>query len=127
MDIGQFRIDFPEFCEAARYPKSTITWWSNLGEKLISEERFGDCWLNAVELFTAHNISLAAQNVKDSAAGKVPGSRGGAVNSKAVGPSSVSYDNASSMEDGAGHWNQTTYGRQYIQLARLMGHGCIQL
>lgn len=127
MDITLFRTDFPEFADSVRFPDSTITFWSGLGEQLISEDRFGDMRTQAVELFTAHNIALAAGNMAASAAGGLPGGSGGPVASKAVGSVNVSYDNASVMLPNAGHWNQTTYGRQYIQLVRLLGNGCYQL
>lgn len=38
MNIDQFRSDFPEFAD---YPASTIKFWSDVGEKLISKDRFG--------------------------------------------------------------------------------------
>ena len=127
MDIAQFRTDFPEFADAVRFPNGTITFWSGLGEKLNSQDKFGDMWVQAVELFTAHNLVLAAGNVAASAAGGLPGGTAGTVQSKAVGSVNVSYDTAGAMETNAGHWNQTTYGRQYIRLARLIGQGCYQL
>jgi hypothetical protein len=127
MDIALFRTDFPEFADIAIFPSSALTFWSNLGEQLISADRFGGTFTQAVELFTAHNIVLAAGNVSSAAAGGVPGQTGGTVSSKAVGSVSISYDTASAMETGSGHWNQTIYGRQYIRLARLIGQGCYQL
>ena len=80
-----------------------------------------------LELFTAHNIVLAASNKTASASGSVPGQAGGVVSAKKVGSVGVNYDTVSAMELDAGHWNQTTYGRQYIRLARLIGQGCVQL
>lgn len=127
MDLAQFRLDFPEFSDTGRFPNSSLTFWSGTGEKLISQDRFGDLYTQAVELFTAHNITLAAQNVAASSAGGLPGGAGGPIASKAVGSVNVSYDNASVMLPNAGHWNQTVYGRQYIQLTRLIGQGCYQL
>lgn len=127
MDLAQFRLDFPEFTDTVRFPNSSLTFWSGTGEKLISQDRFVDLYTQAVELFTAHNITLSAQNVAASNAGGLPGGAGGPIASKAVGSVSVSYDNASVMLPNAGHWNQTVYGRQYIQLTRLIGQGCYQL
>lgn len=127
MDNALFRTDFPEFADSVRFPDSTITFWSSLGEQLISKDRFGNMHTQAVELFTAHNIVLTAGNVAASVTGGLPGGSGGPVASKAVGSVNVSYDNASVMLPNAGHWNQTTYGRQYIQLVRLLGNGCYQL
>lgn len=127
MDLAQFRLDFPEFSDTSRFPDPSLTFWSGMGERLISADRFGDLYTQAVELFTAHNITLAAQNAAASAAGGLPGGAGGPISSKAVGSVNVSYDNASVMLPNAGHWNQTVYGRQYIQLVRLIGQGAYQL
>jgi hypothetical protein len=127
MNTTQFRLDFPEFTDVVRFPNSMLVFWATIGEAQISLDRFGDLYTQAVELFTAHNIVLAAGNVEASTAGGFAGGINGAVASKAVGSVSVSYDNASSMLLNAGHWNQTTYGRQYILLARLLGTSCYQL
>ena len=127
MDVAKFRTDFPEFADAARYTPTMLTFWSGMGEKLISSDKFGDLYTQAVELFTAHNAVLAAGNKSATETGALPGQAGGVVASKAVGSVNVSYDTAAAMETNAGHWNQTTYGRQYIRLARLIGQGCYQL
>lgn len=127
MDIATFRQDFPEFGDAARFPEPMITLWSKVGEAQISADRFGDVYTQAVELFTAHNITLAAGNVASSATGGSPGGNGGPVMQKKVGQVAVSYDTQAAMLPGAGHWNLTTYGKQFVQLQRLYGAGCYQL
>ena len=127
MDAVQFRKDFPEFADTARFPNQQIDFWGGMGEKLISQTRFGTLYTEAVELFTAHNLVLSAQSRTAAATGGMPGGNPGAVASKAVGSVNVSYDTSSAMEPNAGHWNQTTYGRQYIHLVRMIGQGCYQL
>lgn len=127
LDLGRFRLDFPEFADSPRYPDTLLEFWATLGERVICETRFGDAYVYALSLFTAHNIVLAAGNSAAAAACGIPGAVSGPVASKAVGSVNVSYDNASVMLPGAGHWNQTTYGRQFTQLIRLFGHGCVQL
>lgn len=127
MDVAKFRVDFPEFADANRYTPSMINFWSGIGEKVISADRFGDLYVSALELFTAHNCVLAAGNKTAAASGSVPGQANGVVTAKKVGDVGVNYDNTTSMEIDAGHWNQTTYGRQYIRLARMIGQGCYQL
>lgn len=127
MNIATFRQDFPEFGDAARFPDPMITLWSKVGEAQISADRFGDVYPQAIELFTAHNITLAAGNVAASATGAMPGGNGGPVSQKKVGQVAVSYDTQASMLPGAGHWNMTTYGRQFAQMLRLFGAGCVQL
>jgi len=127
MDIAQFRLDFPEFGNATTYPNPMLNFWSSIGVKLISEDRMGDLYNQAISLFVAHNITLQAGNIKAATAGGVPGQASGATQSKSVGSVSVSYDTSASMEPNAGHWNQTLYGRQYIQLTRLLSKVAYQL
>jgi hypothetical protein len=127
MDAAQFRRDFPEFADSTRFPIQQVDFWCNMGKKLVSQDRFGDLYTEAVELFAAHNLVLSAQSRMAVASGGLPGGQGGTVASKGVGSVSVSYDTAGASELNAGHWNQTTYGRQYIRLARLIGQGCYQL
>lgn len=127
LDVAKFRTDFPEFADAARYTPAIVNFWAGIGEKMISPDRWGDLYNQGLELFTAHNIVLAAGNKASAAQGSIPGQTNGVLTSKKVGSVGVTYDNTSAMELDAGHWNQTTYGRQYIRLARLLGQGCYQL
>jgi hypothetical protein len=127
MDIPQFRLDFPEFSDALVYTNNIITFWSNLGEQVISSDAFGSVYTQAVNLFTAHNISLAIKNIEQSSAGGQPGTIGGAIESKAVGSVNISYDTTDASYKDAGFWNQTVYGRQYFYLVKLFGQGCYQL
>ncbi len=75
----------------------------------------------------AHELVLAAQNAKAAQVGGSPGQQGGIANSKTVGSVTVSYDASTSTEKDAGYWNLTTYGKQFIRLARIFGAGAIQL
>lgn len=127
LDVAKFRNDFPEFSNGTRYTDAAINFWSGIGDKLLSPDRWGDLHTQGLSLFTAHNIALAAGNSATAGAGGVPGQTNGVVSAKTVGSASVSYDVASLSELNAGHWNQTVYGRQYIRLVRLLGQGCYQL
>ena len=127
LDVAKFRTDFPEFADASRYTPAMLNFWAGIGEKVISTDRWGDLYNQGLELFTAHNIVLAAGNKAAAAQGSMPGQSNGVLTSKKVGSVGVTYDNNSAVELDAGHWNQTTYGRQYIRLARLLGQGCYQL
>jgi hypothetical protein len=128
MDTAQFRQNFTEFSDAARYPAAMIAAWSAQVERITSVDIYGDSYAFAVELGTAHFLTTAAMNVSASMNGGAPGSVGGVVSSKSVGDVSVAYDaSIGTMGDDAGQWNATTYGRQYLTLARLFGAGCVQL
>lgn len=127
MDIVQFRIDFPEFADTARYPTTLITFWATVAEAQVNE----CAWLLmkpfGVNLYVAHEITIAAQNSATATNGGFPGGTTGPVNSKAVGQVNVGYDTQQTAEKDAGWWNLTSYGKQYIRLARMFGAGGIQL
>ena len=127
MDVAQFRQMFPEFGETADYASATISLWLGVAAKLVDANRWGNLIDTGIGFFTAHNLVLQTANIRAAEAGGVPGSTGGMVASKSVGTVSVSYDATVAAELDAGHWNQTTYGRQYIHLARMIGAGCVQL
>jgi len=124
---ASFRTDFPEFASTTTYPDATVNFLAGLSANLLDATRWGALLDYGTELFIAHNLVLSAQSVKSSAAGGVPGASSGLTSSKAVDKVSVSYDTASAAVDGAGNWNLTTYGTRYIQLARMIGAGGIQL
>lgn len=126
-DNAQFRLNFPEFTDVVRYPESQIDFWLSIGEICLIEDRWGTLYTQGMQLFVAHNITLAAQNAKTGAVGGVPGATSGPVSSKSVGSVSVSYDTQSIAEANAGEWNATSYGRQLIRLARMVGVGAHQI
>ena len=75
----------------------------------------------------AHNLALAAGNQLAAMVGGAPGQIKGPVTSKSVDKVSVGYDSgAVALQDG-GFFNLTTYGIQFLQLARMVGTGGIQL
>lgn len=127
MDIAVFRAAFPEFTDTAVYPAAQITFWSAVAEKLVNQDVWQDMYINAVQLLTAHEITLATQNRKAAAIGGIPGGTSGQQSSKTVGSVSVAYDTTSSAEKDAGYYNSTIYGKQFYHLTRLFGAGAMQL
>lgn len=127
MDIAKFRIDFPEFGSATRYPSSQITFWATVAETQVNLCAWGDAKPFGVELYVAHELILATQNLSTASKGGVPGTSSGPVNSKTVGNATISYDAAQTAEKDAGWWNLSNYGRQFIRLARMYGAWGIQL
>lgn len=123
MDITQFRADFPQFADTTVYTDSMCTYWSTLAEKLHSPIRFGAVYNNIIELYTAHCITLQAEEIAVADNGGFPAGMAGAVTSKKVGNVSINYDQQYSFETDAGWFNSTMYGRQYLQLAKMYGKG----
>jgi hypothetical protein len=127
VDNTQFRLDFPEFSDTAKYPDSQLNFWSGVAELQVRECVWKTMWTQGVKLYVAHEITMAAQNVKTAAVGGTPGTQGGIPNNKTVGSVTVGYDSQSNSEKDAGWWNNTNYGKQFIRLARIFGAGAIQL
>lgn len=127
LDTAQFRKNFPEFADTARYPDSQITFWGTLAETMVNKCRWGTIWSQGVQLYVAHEITLASSNAATGQNGGVPGGQSGPTASKAVGSVNVSYDTTSAAEKNAGWWNLTSYGKQFYRLMRMMGAGAVQL
>jgi len=127
MDIPAFRLAFPEFADTTVYTTAQITFWAGLAEQLVLPSVWGTCYDQGIQLYVAHEITLAAQNAKAAASGGVPGTSGGVANTKTVGSVTVGYDSQATSEKDAGWWNLTNYGRQFIRLARIFGAAAIQL
>lgn len=125
--LSQFRAAFPEFADIAVYPDTMLTFWAEVATLQVNSNRWCNQTGLGINLYVAHEITLAAQNWKTGVIGGVPGSTPGIVNSKTVGSVTVGYDTTSIAEKDAGYWNQTNYGRQFIRLARIFGSGCVQL
>jgi len=126
-NVGAFRTSFPEFSSAIVYPDPMITMWAGLAERQVRSCVWKDSVTLGQSLYVAHELTIQAQSIKAASVGGVPGTSGGIANSKTVGSVSVGYDTTSTAEKDAGWWNQTTYGKQFIRLARIFGAGCVQL
>jgi hypothetical protein len=126
-EIKSFRAAFPEFDNTTKYPDAMVTFWSNVAIDMVPCNLWKKQWLTGVYLYTAHECVLAAQNAATAKIGGTPGQNAGIVTAKTVGPVSSSYDAAGTGERSGGQWNLTTYGKQFLRLARIFGAGAIQL
>ena len=126
-DIGAFRTVFPEFADAVAYPDQLIAFWGALAIMQVNACVWKSALVYGTNLYVAHEITLAALNSKTASNGGTPGVSGGIANTKTVGSVTVGYDTVSTAEKDAGYYNQTTYGKQFIRLARIFGAGAIQL
>ena len=127
MDIAQFRLDFPEFANTGTYTDAMCTYWSTLGESLNSPTVFGNVYTQLIELYTAHNLSIQAKNILTTTVGGIPAGDAGAINEQSEGTVSVSFDATSSSISGGSIFNQTYYGRQYLQLQKTYAKGVIPI
>ena len=127
MDNTQFRAAFPEFTDTVMYPDAMLDFWATLATAQVRECRWKTATNTGIQLYVAHEITLAAQNAKTAGFGGAPGTMGGVPNQKTVGAASVGYDSQVTSEKDAGYWNLTNYGKQFIRLARIFGAGPVQL
>lgn len=126
-DVKSFRNDFPEFQDWNYYPDAQINFWLGIGNTLLNASAWGEILDHGLELFIAHHLAMARQNSAAAATGAVPGQATGVVTAKAVDKVSVAYDTSVGVLENAAHFNLTTYGTQFIYLARLVGAGGIQV
>jgi hypothetical protein len=125
--VTDFRKAMPEFQDPGKYPDSLILGWATFAEKMVDCRRWKSSTLLGIRLYVAHEITLESQSIAAAAIGGTPGQQNGVVNTKTVGSVTVGYDTQSVSEKDAGWWNLTTYGKQFIHLARIFGAGCVQL
>lgn len=124
---ASIRALYPEFSNTSKYPDIMITNWVTVAASMINAARWGELTDYGTSLFVAHRLAVQARAVRAAQFGKTPGEATGPVTSKGVDKVNVSYDVSSVVEEGAGFWNLTTYGQEYIRQARLMGAGGMEL
>lgn len=127
MDVATFRQQFPEFADAARYPEPLVAFWLDVVTRMLDPNRWADLLDVGLALALAHHLVVAVREQGSAVAGKVPGTVLGMQTSKSVDTVSVSYDVGAVTNEGGGFWNMTTYGIQFLGMARLVGSGGVQL
>ncbi|WP_334613657.1 DUF4054 domain-containing protein [Escherichia coli] len=123
----QFRTDFPEFSDTARYPDVAVNFYLGQADSLLSQDRMGDQFVYLAELFTAHYTELRGRALASAAAGGVNSAGSNIASSKSVDKVSVSYDNSGTINPDAGFWNKTGYGQEFFWWWSMFGAGGRQL
>jgi len=123
--LASFRAAYPEF-SAAQYPDATITYNLGFASRLLDQVRWGELYDDGIMLVTAHNLVVSAPSAVG-ASGRVSGTPIGIAASQSVGSVSKSIDTGIGLQDGAGLYGATSYGRRYYQLLTMIGAGGIQL
>jgi hypothetical protein len=127
LTVAQFRSDFPEFADPSKYPDSLITFWLNVAATLVNVQRWSTLAVTGQELVAAHYLVVSVRDRAAAQNGGIPGQVIGLQTAKAAADLSASYDYLALLVEGAGFWNQTTYGQRYFSLARLFGAGGLQI
>jgi hypothetical protein len=124
---AMFVVDFPAFNDANQYPVASIQMYLSLAIASLSAGRFTQYLNMAIELYTAHFLTLDRMDEKATRTGGIPGQQAGQVASKSLGGANISYDTSGAVEPGGGHWNLTTFGKRYYRLVMMAGMGGVQI
>lgn len=122
----EFRLLYPEFVDVNKYPTFMVQAQLSVGELRLDVNRWGELREHGLGLFVAHQLVNRRLIAESTAKGGAP-SAAGVISSKSVGSVSVSYATGETAVDGAGNYNSTVYGREFWQLAQMVGIGGIQL
>ena len=112
LQIPDFLAAFPEFGED--YEQGAITRWLAFAQTVVNAKRWGALYNMGVFLLTAHYITLYKNG---------NGETEGLDTGQTV--DGVSYTTVVSEVtlEGAGMYNKTIYGIQFLQFARMRGNG----
>lgn len=119
VDSDSFRIAYPAFADLIAYPPAMVAHWIGVAVNRLDPLRWAQFYDEGINLFVAHRLALA----------KLSGATGlvGVVSSKSVGGVSVAYNTELGALEGGGNYNVTSFGREFLMLARVVGIGGIQL
>ena len=124
---SSFRESMPMFEDVSLYPSAQFNFYLTMGKKLLPESRWDDLLDEGLTFYVAHYLTLYQRSMLASDVGGDVGKVVGNETSKSVDSVSKSMDVSSVSLTDAGYWNQTTFGIQFLQLARMIGAGGIQL
>lgn len=127
IDTCEFKKVFPEFADDNKYPPAQIEYWGSIAELRLNADRWGNLLTHGIDLMTAHYLTIARKNAIAGQVGRVPGEASGVITNKSVGGVNIGYDISSVALENAGNFNLSTYGREFWQLAKIVGIGGLQL
>ena len=133
--VAQFRANFPMFSDTTRYPDQEVSFWLSVAGLMLNTGRWpttpganGQSLLDiGTSLFVAHNLTLDLQATQRGNLGGPPGVQVGALASVGANGASVSYNTTIGVDVNDGQYNLTVFGLRFIQLAKMIGAGPIQL
>lgn len=135
--VSEFQTAFPEFAPY-NLAAPAIQFWIEYAKVFLNGQVWGSeapvgaplaPYDYGVLFHTAHHIAVGLQNATvvgtNPATGQAIGAPGltqGIESAKTVDKVSVSLDVGSIAEEAAGHWNATSYGRNFVRLAKQFGN-----
>lgn len=112
-------------------PGVVIEMYINLASSCLSYNRWIDQWSYGMSLFIAHYCTmwLQSEGSPGSTAKQIAesGMSKGVKISKSAGDVSLSIDPLVNGWESWGQWNLTTYGKQLISMAKMIGYGIMYI
>lgn len=127
--IEDFFSIYPQFQGVEGLSEEIIEMYIQFADDVVNIKRWGRQWKLGMSLFVAHFCTIYLMTYQDpasSAAAVIASAQTkGLVSSKSVGDVSVSYDFSLAVQDVDrwGQFNLTTFGNQFVSLARLLSKG----
>ncbi len=127
VNVNSFRENFPEFRDTDVYTDARLSFWLNYAEKYTESNRWkaSGFRLEGLQLLAAHYLTMEHDALSGSGTGAASGPLTGQSQSADGLSFSESYD--CSAYAGLGQLAATSYGRLFLDLARLVGMGGVQL
>ena len=116
-----FRAIYPAFFDMTVYPPEAVDFWLADATQRLNPLIWANLLNEGIYLFVAHRLQLARMAFLN------PNGGFGLVSSKSIGGVSIAYNTTLHMIPNAGAYGLTIYGTEFLQLARLVGMGCVQL
>lgn len=127
MTPAEFRAILPEFSCTSSYPDTQIQFWIDFAGVMVNAERWDTLVDQGTAYLTAHHLAISKRDQAAAEGGGIPGAVNGVVTAKSVDKVSVSYDASTVTLADAGFWNMSSYGIRFVQLARMVGAGGVQM
>ncbi len=127
--INDFFEIYPQFRDNNALPPEMIEMYIDFADSAVNIKKWGKQWKLGMSLFVAHfcTVYMMSFSPEGSSAAAViaAGQTKGLVSSKSVGDVSVSYDFSYAIQDVAtwGQFNLTSFGNQFVSIAKMMSKG----
>ena len=119
MDAATFRAVYPVYGDLIKYAPETVDYWLATARARLNPLVWQNLLDEGLGLFVAHKLALMTS--------VTAGAGTGLVSSKSIGGVSIAFNTEIGLVEGAGAYNLTAFGREFMQLARMVGMGSVQL
>lgn len=121
INAATFRAIYPVFFDLTMYPPEAVDFWIADATQRLNPLVWANLLNQGIYLYVAHKLQLGRMMFLN------PNGGFGLVSSKSIGGVSIAYNTTLHTLANAGAFGLTIYGTEFLQLARLVGIGGVQL